>query len=357
LIKLIVLDIDGVITDGAVIVDMQGNEQKKINLKDVDAIFELHRQGYKLAAITGENTSIVEYFKKRFPWDHFYQDNKQKRITMEKIAGEEKLSLKEICYVGDGKYDVEPLEAAGLGLCPADAIDRAKAAADIILQNPGGQGCLWELVRILKEYNDDTLPQHYFYSRLADHENVFKVMASDQKLMGDVMQIAEDIACAMQNDGQLFLCGNGGSAADAQHIAAEFVSRFLKDRKGMPAEALSTNTSVLTAIGNDYSYESVFARQIEAKGRPGDIVMGISTSGKSKNVLEALRYAHKKGMKTVMLMGNYTNLELSDICDYVIKVPSKMTPRIQEAHIFIGHTMAEYVEYRVFGGNDTSGTK
>ena len=349
MIKLIVLDIDGVITDGSVIVDMRGNEQKKINLKDIDAIYELHNQGYKLAAITGENTSIVDYFKKRFPWNYFYQNNKKKLATIEEIAGKEHISMQEICYVGDGKYDVEPLEAAGLGLCPADAIDRAKAAADIILQNPGGQGCLWELIKIIKEQNEEIVPQNYFYKRLAEHENIFKVMASDQRLMGDVMKIAADLVSIMRNGGQLFLCGNGGSAADAQHIAAEFVSRFFKERKGLPAEALSTNTSILTAIGNDYSYERVFARQLEAKAKDGDFVIGISTSGKSKNVVEALHYAHKNNLTTVMFMGDYTNLDLDDICDYIIKVPSKMTPRIQEAHIFIGHTIAEYVEYQLFG--------
>lgn len=353
MIKLVVLDIDGVITDGSVIVDMQGNEQKKIALKDIDAIYELHKEGYKLAAITGENSSIVDYFERRFPWDHFYRNNKKKRLTLEEIVRVEQVSMQDVCYVGDGKYDVEPLEAAGLGLCPADAIDKVKTAADIILQNPGGQGCLWELIEILKEHNDTTVPQNYFYQRLAEHENVFKLMASDQKLMGDVMKIADDIADVMKQGGQLLLCGNGGSAADAQHMAAEFVSRFFKERKGLPAEALSTNTSILTAIGNDYSYECVFARQVEAKGNVGDILIGISTSGKSKNVLEALHYAHQNGIKTVMMMGDYTNLALADFCDYVIKVPSKITPRIQEAHIFIGHTIAEYVEHHLFGISET----
>lgn len=349
MIKLVVLDIDGVITDGSVIIDTQGNEQKKINLKDVDAIFELHRQGYKIAAITGEDTPIVTYFQKRFPWDYFYKNNKHKRETMQEIAESEHITLQEICYVGDGKYDIEPLIYAGLGLCPRDAIDWVKEAADIILQNDGGQGCLWELVQILREQNEEDIPENYFYKRLAEHESIFKLMASDQKLMGDVMKLSDDICGVMQKHRQLFLCGNGGSAADAQHIAAEFVSRFFKERRGLPAEALSTNTSILTAIGNDYSYERVFSRQIEAKGQEGDILIGISTSGKSKNVLEALRYAHAHGIKTVMLMGDYTNLELADFCDYVIKVPSKITPRIQEAHIFIGHTMAEYVEHRLFG--------
>lgn len=349
MIKLVVLDIDGVITDGSVIIDIHGNEQKKINLKDVDAVFELHKEGYKLAAITGENTPIVDYFKERFPWDYFYQNNKRKTEAMDEIAASEHITVQDICYVGDGKYDVEPLQYAGLGVCPKDAIDRAKEAADIILQNAGGQGCLWELVHILREHNNAEIPGNYFYKRLAEHACIFKLMASDQKLMGTVMKVAGHICEIMQGNGQLFLCGNGGSAADAQHIAAEFVSRFFKERRGLPAEALSTNTSVLTAIGNDYSYERVFARQVEAKAKEGDILIGISTSGKSKNVLEALRYAHKNCI-TVMLMGDYTNPELGDFCDYVIKIPSKITPRIQEAHIFIGHTMAEYVEHKLFGG-------
>lgn len=348
MIKLIVLDIDGVVTDGSVIVDMQGNEQKKINLKDIDAIFELHNQGYKLAAITGENTSIVEYFKNRFPWDYFYQDNKHKATTLEEIARAEGIPMKSICFVGDGKYDVDSIQAAGLGICPSDAIDRARQVADIVLQNAGGQGCLWELIQILKQQNEEQLPENYFYQRLEEHAGIFKKMASEQKLMHDVMDIAEVICNIMQQSGQLFLCGNGGSAADAQHIATEFVSRFYKERPGMNAEALTVNTSTLTAVGNDYSFERVFVRQLEAKAKAGDMLIGISTSGKSKNVLEALRYAKKNGIKTVMLMGEYTNLELDDFCDYVIRVPSKITPRIQEAHIFIGHTIAEYVEHKLF---------
>ena len=117
----------------------------------------------------------------------------------------------------------------------------------------------------------------------------------------------------------------------------------------MNAEALTVNTSTLTAIGNDYSYERVFARQLEAKAKRGDVLLAISTSGTSRNVLEALRYAKREGIITVMLMGQHEVPELSDICDYILKVPSKITPRVQEAHIFIGHTIAEYVEYKMFG--------
>lgn len=349
MIELIVFDIDGVITDGSVIIDSNGREQKQINLKDIDAIFELHRRGYRLAAITGEDTEIVSYFEKRFPWDFFYRGNKTKKETMQQIEQGSGISRENICYIGDGKYDVEPLTYAGLGICPANAIDKAKQAADIILQNDGGKGCIWEMISILENYKEKENPTNYFYQRLAEHETIFKRMASDQELTATVMQIAEDILKILKENGQLFLCGNGGSAADAQHIATEFIGRFYKERPAMNAEALTVNTSTLTAIGNDYSYERVFARQLEAKAKAGDMVIGISTSGRSKNVIEALRYAKKNEIKTVLLMGEHDVPENDDVCDYIIKVPSKIIPRIQEAHIFIGHTIAEYVEYKMVG--------
>ena len=348
MIELIVFDIDGVITDGSVMIDSHGREQKKINLKDIDAVYELHRRGYRLAAVTGEDTDIVDYFEDRFPWEFFYRGNKTKKETIKQIEQETGVSRERICYVGDGKYDVEPLAYAGLGLCPSDAIDKAKYAADIILQNGGGQGCLWEIVSILENYDGDSACS-YFYRRLEEHSEIFKKLASDQGLTDTVMKVGDEIISVFKKGGGIFLCGNGGSAADAQHIATEFVSRFYKERPGLNAEALSVNTSTLTAVGNDYSFERVFARQLEAKAHEGDLVVGISTSGTSKNVWEALNYAGRNGITAVLMTGG-TQLNGKDgTPDYVIKVPSFITPRIQEAHIFIGHVMAEYVEHKMFG--------
>jgi D-sedoheptulose 7-phosphate isomerase len=324
------------------------SEKKKVNLKDIDAIFEIKSKEFIIAAITGEKSPIVSYFENRFPWDYFYCGKKNKIETIKEIQDACKIDISEICYIGDGKYDVEPLKYVGLGICPCDAIDRAKNASDIILQNKGGQGCLWELVSILENYNNEQSSHSYFYKRLAEHTDIFKIMASDMELINNVMQIGDDIIKLLANKGQVFLGGNGGSAADAQHIATEFVSRFYKERRALNAEALTVNTSTLTAVSNDYSYERIFVRQLEAKAEKGDIFIGISTSGRSKNVIEALRYSKKEGIITVMLMGEYENRELDDISDYVIKVPSKITPRIQEAHIFIGHLIAEYVEHKIF---------
>lgn len=355
MIKLVIFDIDGIITDDTVIIDDTGREQKRMNFKDVDAIYELHRKGYKLAAITGEGNAMVEYFRNRFPWDYFYSNNKRKKDKIKELVEESGIDLKEMCFIGEGKYDVEALAYVGLGVCPPDSIDRAKHAADIILQNQGGHGCVWELIAILDNYNNGESPQSYFYQRLEEHSSIFKTMASDKKLIDDVMSIGNQMIQLFHNQGQVFLCGNGGSASDAQHIATEFISRFYKERPAMNVEALTVNTSTLTAVANDYNFERIFVRQLEAKANAGDLVIGISTSGNSKNVIEALRYAKKIGMSTVILMGDYINFELDDISDWMIKIPSKITPRIKEAHIFIGHLLAEYVENRMFGQNEKQG--
>jgi len=153
---------------------------------------------------------------------------------------------------------------------------------------------------------------------------------------------------ALQEGHKLFFMGNGGSAADAQHLAAEFVGRYLREREPLPAIALSVNTSSLTAIANDYSYEMVFARQLQALGAKGDVAIGLSTSGKSRNILYAMEAAKAKHMITVGLSGE-SGGQLRERVEYCFCAPSRETPRIQEAHIMIGHLLCEIVEDELFG--------
>lgn len=188
-----------------------------------------------------------------------------------------------------------------------------------------------------------------FKERCEDHRNVFSNMENDREFLELIDIISEKIILSLKNKGKLLLCGNGGSAADAQHIAAEFVGKFQKERMPYDAEALTTNTSILTAVANDYDFDGVFSRQVEAKGRAGDILIGISTSGKSKNVLNAMKSAKRKQMITVMLMGDFETGQLDEYCDFIIKIPSKITARIQEAHIFVGHVLAELIEINDIG--------
>ncbi|MBO9343401.1 MAG: D-sedoheptulose 7-phosphate isomerase [Roseiflexus sp.] len=162
-----------------------------------------------------------------------------------------------------------------------------------------------------------------------------------------IVAIAERVVETFRRGGKLLLCGNGGSAADAQHIAAEFVSRFRRERHGLPAIALTTDTSILTAISNDYGYERVFARQVEALGRPGDMVIGISTSGISASVIAAMRAARNGGMATVGFTGA-SGGTLVDHVDLCLCVPSHNTARIQEVHITVAHVVCEIVERTLF---------
>src|SRR6266849_1107058 len=166
-------------------------------------------------------------------------------------------------------------------------------------------------------------------------------------LSDDIEKAAETISTTFQNGGRLYAFGNGGSAADAQHIVAEFTGRFRKEREPLPAEALTTNASAVTAIANDYSFEEIFSRQVRALARPGDVVIGISTSGESKNVLNDLEAARKAHAKTIGLSGQKG--QMKRYCDIVISVPSDETSLIQEMHISIGHLLCILVEENLFG--------
>lgn len=163
----------------------------------------------------------------------------------------------------------------------------------------------------------------------------------------NIIKAVKIIAASFKSGGKVLIFGNGGSAADAQHIAAEFVGRFKKERAALPAVALNTNTSVLTALSNDYGYEVVFSRQLEALARPADIAIGISTSGRAKNVLLAIKKAKEMGLKTICLSGG-SGGELGKLSDIALIIPSQSTPRIQEAHITMAHIICELVEEELF---------
>ncbi|GAB2642919.1 D-sedoheptulose 7-phosphate isomerase [Emticicia sediminis] len=184
-------------------------------------------------------------------------------------------------------------------------------------------------------------------SQIEGSISVKQAFLADIELLSLVEKVAKIVTEAYKVGNKTLLAGNGGSAADAQHIAGEFVSRFYFDRPGLASIALTTDTSVLTAIGNDYGYEKLFSRQVQAQGKTGDIFIGISTSGNSPNVLKALETCKEMGIVSVGLTG-LSGGKMSELCDYCIKVPSNETPRIQEVHILIGHIICCLVEEEIF---------
>jgi D-sedoheptulose 7-phosphate isomerase len=188
----------------------------------------------------------------------------------------------------------------------------------------------------------------YINSQIEESLGVKKGMLEDKRLINTIETVAVKIINTFANGKKILLAGNGGSAADAQHIAAEFVSKFYFDRPGLAAIALTTDSSILTAIGNDYGYENLFSRQIESLSNEGDVFLAYSTSGNSENIIKALKECKKKGVVSVGLTGD-GDCKMEFLCDYYISIPSEDTPRIQEGHALVGHLICAIVEESIFG--------
>lgn len=175
-------------------------------------------------------------------------------------------------------------------------------------------------------------------------------LLADETIINTISECVTVIVNAFNNGNKVLFCGNGGSAADAQHLAAEFSGRFYIDRDALPAEALHCNTSYLTAVANDYSFDLIYSRLIKGLGKKGDVLVGLSTSGNSANIVNAFETAKEKEMITIGLTG-FTGGMMKEISDYLLNVPSTDTPRIQESHILLGHIICELVEEKLFGNN------
>ena len=182
---------------------------------------------------------------------------------------------------------------------------------------------------------------------ISDSVEVKNAILSSDKLLKTIQTVADEMTRCFKHDGKVLFCGNGGSAADAQHLAAEFSGRFYYDRPPLYSEALHVNTSFVTAVGNDYSYDAVYARMINAMGKKGDVLVAISTSGNSGNILRAIEAAKQKEMIVVGMTGRTGGL-MGDKCTYLLNMPSTDTPRVQESHIMVGHILCELVEAAVF---------
>lgn len=193
-------------------------------------------------------------------------------------------------------------------------------------------------------------PGRFIQDEIAKSLATLQLVAADERITGEVEQIARVCSAALRAGNKILFAGNGGSAADAQHLAGELVSRFNFDRPGLAAFALTTDTSVLTAVGNDYGYDRVFARQVEAVGHGGDVLFAISTSGRSPSILRALEEARRKSIVTVGMTGEPGG-DMPPLCDFCVRIPAAETPKIQEGHIVIGHIVCGLIERELFGGD------
>lgn len=201
---------------------------------------------------------------------------------------------------------------------------------------------------LLQTLNTEKIMKAYIKDQIKKSYETKQTIYNDEALLSKIEEVAQKCVALYKTDKKTILAGNGGSAADAQHIAAELVGRYGFDRPSIPSLALTTDTSNLTAIGNDYGYDQVFSRQLEGMGQAGDIFIGISTSGNSTNLIKAFESAKKKNILTVALVGKDGG-EMAKMADIAIIVPSNSTPRIQESHILIGHILCDIIEKETFG--------
>ncbi|HVU01480.1 MAG TPA: SIS domain-containing protein [Polyangiaceae bacterium] len=344
-IDVLALDIDGVLTDGRVALGRGGEETKGIAFRDLDAIAKARRAGVQIALVTGEEGPLVDVIAKRIDADRVLSGKKDKHAALHALAEDLHMPAERICFVGDADRDARAFACVGLGLAPSDASPLARERAHRVLASRGGEGAVAEAVNIVLETRETALFQERREHSL--RRIVEDSLAVHQSLAEAGTSVLADVAAvfvgALRGGRKILFCGNGGSAADAQHVAAELVGRFKLERDPWPAIALSTDTSILTAVSNDWEFEDVFARQVRALARPGDVVVGISTSGKSPNIIRALSDAKKKGATTVAFVGSQGG-PIADIADVAFKAPSSATPRIQEIHILAWHAVCEVVE-------------
>jgi D-sedoheptulose 7-phosphate isomerase len=356
-ILLLALDVDGVLTNGSVNITPSGEESKGIAFRDLDALSRARRAGLRVALVTGEEGPLVMAIAAKAGAEFVLPGAKDKVAALEALSSNAAVPLSRICFVGDADRDALAFPLVGLSMAPADGSRAARRTASKVLSARGGAGAVEEAVELLLSDGEegDLRPGfEHTLRRIAEDS-----LRAHEKLLVEAMptlaEIAQVLTRALKAGRRVLFCGNGGSAADAQHVAAELVGRFALEREPFPALALTTDTSILTAIGNDWDFKDIFSRQVKAHARPGDVVVGISTSGKSPNVVRALEVAREIGAVTLAFTGRNGGA-VAKAADLCFRAPDAATPRVQELHLLAWHGICEVVEAAMVASHELEKT-
>lgn len=352
MVKLVVYDFDGVLTDNRVWVTQDGAESVACSRGDGWWIGEIKKLGVDQVILSSELNPVVSMRGKKLGIE-VVQGVKDKKQGLLDLARTKGIGLESICYIGNEMNDYQAMKLAGVSACPADSHPEILKLSRLKFPVAGGAGVVRHLYDWLTEQGKPVTESRSIASASGKwREKIRSAMESSIEVKQALLQdeksarLIEEMGVAMQTclakGGKILFAGNGGSFADAMHLAAEFVSKLLVDRAPLASIALGCANSNLTAIGNDYGYEHTFSREVRALGNAGDIFVAISTSGNSKNILEAVRAAKEKGI-TVYGWSGATGGVLVNECPTLL-VPSRDTARIQECHIMIGHILCEIAE-------------
>jgi len=333
--RLLVLDIDGVLTDGKDVVLLG---EKQLYLRDLDALGRARRSGLLVAFLTGEGETSARIVVERCGGGPALFGQKDKADGICALASQLEVPLEEVCYVGDADRDEPAFRLVGLALAPADGSARARGAAHVVLPSRGGEGVVEDAVNLILGSDEMSL-EEIGASIEEDLTASARILETAARTLSDELaKVTRIMADSLLAGGKIVVFGNGGSAALAQHLAAELVGRFEKHREPLPAVALTADTVVVTALGNDFGFDDIFKRQISGCLRFGDVALGMSTSGQSVNVARALSVAAARGGRTIAFVGRDAGVvgEEAQLC---IAFPAQRAATVQELHLAALHAI------------------
>lgn len=305
MIKVFLMDIDGVLTDGKVIINSHGEEQKRICFKDIDAFREFKSRGLIIGAITGEKTPITEYIRNRVTWDYFYTGAKDKTAIIEEISQKENVSLEEICYIGDGKYDISPLSCVGLAVCPKDAIDEVKKVSHVVLSRNGGDGCVWELISVLDKYNAGNTFESSLRNTMGNYSNALEQIVLAQNNVERIELLAEKLQDCLHNNGNLLLVGSRELLPVLQYAAVHFKTVFAAERTLTP--------EVLNIAG------STIFKKLQAKMQPHDVILSFANPRDVNKLTRLIKAASEQGAYAVQILTNNENAKTISCTDIYLE--------------------------------------
>ena len=343
-------DIDGVLTDGAVYIQENGTETKRITFDDIDAIFELKRAGIRIGFITGEQNLFTDYLRKRFEPDFFIGGCKDKLNAFQDLAIQEKMDEHNTCFVGDSRKDIPLLSFMhNYSFVPMDVDEIVKKAARFVVPASRGNGVIRKVADIIHQINQGLsgkeTPESSWIKAITDHQVMIHLIRQDQSLCLALQSAASMISEAFRSGGRLFICGCGESAYDLLHIASETADRLHSGEKHLSNACTASAVTLVQDITCSDCTDDVVVHQIEENGKAGDVLLlGQYRTGKAEKYLEAFTCAKEKGIKTIVLTGNSISSSTSNVSDVCIRIPSTSEPRVRECYVLLTHVMCEMTE-------------
>lgn len=360
-VQMVIFDIDGVITNGKLVIDSKGNEYKSMDFRDIDAVFAFKRNGYRIAFVTGEDTEITKYFKNTFQPDYFYSGNKDKANAVRKISKLSGISLEHICYIGDGKYDAAPMEITGYSACPSNAIELVKRVAKLQLKAGGGDGCIHELMNLIFEINkweetsskteasDSRKAKFNFQvekieSKAKEYRNVVDSFISSDQIKNQIALIIHKIIECIKKNGSIMFLGDQYNLINSLYLSETLERRLLSKKIGVCCESLIKPSSLFMTGGMSCNITQLLSLQIEGKAKKDDIIIGFITDAEETELTKVLVEGKRRGSFNIVFTGEYFDFYLKEACDMICSIPTTDLFKIQESYGFINRMIFELVE-------------